>query len=358
MTEIMALLNRRRGIRIRTSRNIAAPTSNPSEGGEGGGGGGGDESSGSYTVERIRVYTPSSFMSMFLSPQGSNSNQASAAQPPAETSAADSAETTAETEPSATLATAAEPTATATTTASSMSEPSVATPSTPEHNCNTLSSAKSEATGSLSAPQGQSVSTESPNDTDEGLHEATSKGQVASPLPPSPLLSIPLQPEIVEGESGAGGKIMAGPAATEAIAAAAVGGKGVASVLPPVSDNLPPSQRLAGRVDDGGGGSTSQEVSCTELREDNCARTPGPQEDGEGATALNCDPSLVSLPSKMDTGGSETQGCPDGKFPPSPSILSKTTTKLCSEETVGADEHSQEQAIHSMLEGVMDLEVD
>ncbi|XP_070194753.1 membralin-like [Littorina saxatilis] len=84
---IMALLTRHRGVRVRAARAPAdAPAANSNTqastgGGNGGGGGGGgreEERSNAYTVERIRVYTPSSFMRMFLSQGSSESSENSA----------------------------------------------------------------------------------------------------------------------------------------------------------------------------------------------------------------------------------------------------------------------------------------
>lgn len=70
MGEIMALLNnRRRGTRVRSIRNMMGiPVADSDQQAAAGGDGGGreEESNSSYTVERIRVYTPSSFIRMFL----------------------------------------------------------------------------------------------------------------------------------------------------------------------------------------------------------------------------------------------------------------------------------------------------
>ena len=73
--EIMALLNRRRGTRVRSIRNMmgvpSATNNRQAAGGDGGQGREEESNSGpSYTVERIRVYSPSSFMRMFLPPLG------------------------------------------------------------------------------------------------------------------------------------------------------------------------------------------------------------------------------------------------------------------------------------------------
>lgn len=71
VSELVAVLNNRRGVRVRAvpiHRN-ANPVTLAGRGGQaqdgGGDGGSGGDRVGPYTVERIRVYTPSSFMRMF-----------------------------------------------------------------------------------------------------------------------------------------------------------------------------------------------------------------------------------------------------------------------------------------------------
>lgn len=100
MGEIMALLNnRRRGTRVRSVRNmvgIPSPTASgrPAAGGNSGQGREEEGNSSGYTVERIRVYTPSSFVRLFLPPLGRtevNGTTASADSSPSESSSAEAA---------------------------------------------------------------------------------------------------------------------------------------------------------------------------------------------------------------------------------------------------------------------------
>lgn len=76
MGEIMSLLNnRRRGTHVRSIRNmvgIPSPTASgrPAAGGNSSQGREEEGNSSAYTVERIRVYTPSSFVRLFLPPLG------------------------------------------------------------------------------------------------------------------------------------------------------------------------------------------------------------------------------------------------------------------------------------------------
>ncbi|XP_076440829.1 membralin-like isoform X2 [Babylonia areolata] len=84
VTEIMAMLSRRRGIRINSSQNTddtVTTTIAPADG-AGEGGGGREEGGSGYTVERIRVYSPSTFMRLFLSSRSPATPQGESSQSP------------------------------------------------------------------------------------------------------------------------------------------------------------------------------------------------------------------------------------------------------------------------------------